>query len=84
MRGKKSWASAEQKSWLEKKLPEFVKAQQDQTIGNFLSNAYAEFHTQWPSVSLATTETQDSEGVNKTKANELVSYYLSYKPSHFN
>jgi predicted metal-dependent hydrolase len=78
---KKSWASAEQQTWLLTKLADFRQAQEAKTTQSFFNDLYQKFHESWPLASPNADEISKAEGneekakTHKQKASEHVSSF---------
>jgi hypothetical protein len=46
--GNRAWTTPEQRTWLESQIPDFVRAQQDRTVGLFLKDIYNRWEEKWP------------------------------------
>ena len=67
---KKSWASAEQQTWLLAQLPKFRQAQEAKTTPSFFTELYENFHKEWPLASPNADKISNADG-NEEKAKTL-------------
>jgi hypothetical protein len=79
---KKSWASAEQQTWLLAQLANFRQAQEARTTPSFFNDIYQKFHESWPLASPNADELSKADGneelakTHKQKASEQVSSFI--------
>jgi hypothetical protein len=72
--GKRRWTTADQRTWLEARIPEFVQAQKDKsTSSTFFPDTHRAWQETWP------TEPPTPEEVESAKGDEKVALTLKTK-----
>jgi hypothetical protein len=62
---KKRWTTAEQRSWLEERIPAFIEAQRQKTTSAFFDKTHQSWQKKWPVEAPTSRELQSAKGITE-------------------